>query len=110
MADLWVDPEGLAAVSPQFEKLGEDVNAALQTLRQGIQAERRCWGGDKPGKQFEANYPQGNGTGGVGASLDSLGRLAEVLRTTGDKITSTAGGLRSQDDHTAAQVNNAESS
>jgi hypothetical protein len=36
MTGFWVDPEGLAAVSPQFEKLGDHVNTALPALRQGI--------------------------------------------------------------------------
>jgi hypothetical protein len=97
----------LAAVSPQFEKLGDDLNTALLALRQGIQAEPRCWGGDKPGQQFEANYPQGDNAGGVGACLKSLQQLAGLVQSTGNNITATAGSLRAGDDRNATQVTRA---
>lgn len=101
MAELWADPDRLRAVSPLFEQLGDDVNSALETLRQGIESEGRCWGEDKPGQQFEQNYPQGDGQGSVGECLAALANLATKLKTTGDRITTTANGLQTQDQHNA---------
>ncbi|MGV9540123.1 WXG100 family type VII secretion target [Nocardia beijingensis] len=104
MTGLWADPDRLRAISPQFEQLGDDVNAALERLRQGIQSEGRCWGGDHFGKQFEQKYPQGDGQGSVGECLAALGQLIATLKATGDKITTTADGLQTQDQRNADQL------
>jgi hypothetical protein len=106
MAGLWADPDRLRGVSPQFEQLGEDVNTALDKLKQGLQSEGRCWGTDKPGQQFEKNYPQGDGDGGVGAALSALAQLVTKVKATGDKITTTANTLQNQDQQNANQYKN----
>ncbi|MDR7171233.1 uncharacterized protein YukE [Nocardia kruczakiae] len=96
MVDFFADPERLRAISPQFERLGEEVETALEKLRQGLDAEGRCWGGDRPGTEFEKNYPQ-EGDGSVKQTLDELSALAAKLKSTGDKITGTAGIVQDQD-------------
>jgi hypothetical protein len=104
--ELWADPDRLRAVSPQFEKLGDDVDSALSKLQQGIQAEGRCWGKDKPGQQFEKNYPQGTDKGSVGQCLSSLAALVSVLKATGEKVTAVADGLQTQDRDNATRLKN----
>ncbi|MVU81544.1 WXG100 family type VII secretion target [Nocardia sp. ET3-3] len=97
MSKLWSDPERLHAVAPRFEQLGEEVNTALETLKSGIDAEGRCWGGDAPGKSFEAKYPQGDTDGGVGQALSRLSQLMTLLKGTGDRVSTVATGLQTQD-------------
>ncbi|WP_433657919.1 WXG100 family type VII secretion target [Nocardia sp. CA-128927] len=104
MSNLWADPDRLRAVTPQFEQLGQDVNTALEKLKQGIESEGHCWGKDKPGQQFEKNYPQGDGDGSVGQHLTALAKLADALKSTGERITVTANGLQARDEHNADQI------
>ncbi len=100
MVDFFADPERLRAISPQFEALGEEVETALEKLRTGLAAEGHCWGGDRPGKEFEKSYPQ-DGDGGVNKALTDLQALANVLKNTGDKITGTANIVQNQDQDSA---------
>lgn len=100
VVDFFADPERLRAISPQFESFGEEVETALEKLRNGLAAEGACWGGDKPGKEFEKNYPQ-DGDGGVNQTLASLQQLADVLKNTGNKITGTANIVQDQDQASA---------
>lgn len=104
MSNLWADPDRLRAVSPQFAQLGEDVASALATLRAGLDSEGRCWGGDKPGQQFEKNYPQTDGPGNVKDFLAALTGLSEKVKATGDKITGTADALQTQDRDNADRI------
>ncbi|NKY86480.1 WXG100 family type VII secretion target [Nocardia veterana] len=100
MVDFFADPERLRAIAPKFEQLGEDVETALEKLRRGLEAEGRCWGGDRPGTEFEKNYPQ-EGDGSVKQTLDELAALAATLRETGNKITGTANLVQNQDQASA---------
>ena len=100
MVDFFADPERLRAISPKFETLGENVETALEQLRQGLQAEGKCWGGDDPGKEFEKNYPT-DGEGGVNETLTALAQLAEKVKAAGNKITSTANIAQNQDQQSA---------
>jgi hypothetical protein len=104
MGELWVDPDRLRQVSPHFEQLGEDVNSALETLKQGLHSEGRCWGTDGPGRQFEKGYPQGDVPGGVEGTLKALAQLVTKLKATGDKITTTANGVQNQDHQNARSI------
>ncbi|MGF6885497.1 hypothetical protein ABIA39_003961 [Nocardia sp. GAS34] len=105
MAELWADPDRLRAVSPHFEQLGEEVNTALAKLKHGLQAEGHCWGTDGPGKQFEKGYPQGeDAKGGPEATIKVLAAFVDRLKSTGDKITTTANGLQQQDQQNAATL------
>ncbi|MFE3192742.1 WXG100 family type VII secretion target [Nocardia sp. NPDC059240] len=97
MTDLWSDPDRLHAVAPRFEQLGDEVNTALQTLKSGIGSEGHCWGGDAPGKSFEAKYPQSDADGGVGQALSRLAQLMTLMKGTGDRVSTVATGLRTQD-------------
>ncbi|MBF6171347.1 WXG100 family type VII secretion target [Nocardia blacklockiae] len=103
MTHFWADPERLRAVSPQFELLGEHVDTALTKLREGIEAEGKCWGTDTPGTEFEKQYPQGTGPGSVGESLAALAGLAARLKATGDKITGAANTVQTQDEDSAGR-------
>ncbi|PSR61627.1 hypothetical protein C8259_18980 [Nocardia nova] len=103
MVDFFADPERLRAIAPKFEQLGEDVETALEKLSQGLEAEGRCWGGDRPGTEFEKNYPQ-EGDGSVKQTLDELGALAARLRDTGNKITGTANLVQNQDQASADSI------
>ena len=100
MVDFFADPERLRAISPRFETLGEEVETALEQLRQGLQAEGKCWGGDTPGKEFEKNYPT-DGPGSVNDTLAGLTALAEKVKAAGNKITSTANIVQNQDQESA---------
>ncbi|MEV5651605.1 hypothetical protein AB0L57_25425 [Nocardia sp. NPDC052254] len=103
MVDFFADPERLRAISPQFEALGEEVETALEKLQQGLQGEGKCWGGDQPGKEFEKHYPQ-TGEGSVAETLTELGKLAEKLKGTGNKITGAADVVQNQDQTNADRV------
>ncbi|MFI5780500.1 WXG100 family type VII secretion target [Nocardia sp. NPDC051570] len=103
MANFWADPERLRAVAPKFAELGADVESAVEKLRHGLDSEHRCWGSDQPGKQFEQQYPQGEGPGSVGEALAALGILAGKLKATGDKITGAATAVRTQEQNNAEQ-------
>ncbi|MBV7706485.1 WXG100 family type VII secretion target [Nocardia nova] len=107
MAGMWADPERMRSVAPHFAQLGDDVESALETLRQGIESEGKCWGTDKPGTEFEKNYPQGTGPGSVGEALAALANLAGRLKETGDKITGAANTVQTQDQHNADQYGRA---
>ncbi len=107
MAGLWADPERMRSVAPHFAELGTNVETALETLRQGIEAEGKCWGSDKPGTEFEKNYPQGDGPGTVGEALAALAGLAARLKDTGDRITGAANTVQTQDQHNAEQYRRA---
>ncbi|QIS18260.1 WXG100 family type VII secretion target [Nocardia terpenica] len=104
VVDFWADPDRLRAVAPQFAQLGDDVEAALKKLQQGIASEGPCWGGDKPGQEFQKKYPQGDGPGGTREALAALAKLADTLRATGDKITGSANAAQAQDQHSADQI------
>ncbi|MBO0853548.1 MAG: WXG100 family type VII secretion target [Nocardia sp.] len=103
MPDFFADPERLRAMAPHFEAAAEGVHTALQSLVQGLQAEGRCWGGDRPGKEFEKGYPQ-EGPGSVQEAQDLLKKLADDLSATGNKITGTANTVQAQDQINAAGI------
>lgn len=104
MADFWVDPDRLRAVSPHFEQLGEEVSSALATLKQGLAAEGHCWGKDEPGKQFEKGYPQDDTQNGPADTQKELAAFVDKLKATGDKITTAADGLQQQDEQNAVPL------
>ena len=106
MVDFFADPERLRAISPKFETLGEGVETALEQLRQGLQAEGKCWGGDTPGTEFEKNYPT-EGAGSVNETLAGLTALAEKVKAAGNKITSSANIVQNTDQDSADGIRQA---
>lgn len=94
----------MRAIAPRFAQIGDDIDTALTQLKAGILREGRCWGFDEPGKQFEKGYPQGNEPGGVGYTLDQLGKLAQLLHSVGTQIASNANSIDRQDEHNARQL------
>jgi uncharacterized protein YukE len=98
MKDLWVDPEGLKRSAKGFTEGSRDLAQTHERLAGALAAEGRCWGTDKVGKEFEADYLQpsqgalrmfGRLVEGLSSIKAGLDEMAETHEAAEDRSTST---------------------
>ena len=56
MTGFEVDPTALRAASPKFSATGDKLHTAWEALRNVLDANNGCWGGDEAGQEFAKSY------------------------------------------------------
>ncbi|GAB2721991.1 WXG100 family type VII secretion target [Nocardia thraciensis] len=94
------DPDAMRATQPKFAALADTVKTALADLRQVIDAEGECWGGDETGQAFAKNY-----TPGVTEGTANIEKFAGAVTSFGDKVVSAANSLQQGEQSSTSSVN-----
>lgn len=100
MSELWVEPEGLKRAARGFTEGSRELQQTHDRLDGRLSAEGKCWGTDKTGEQFEADY--------LKSSQDVLavfGELSKRLATIKAKLDTMAANYEAAEDDSTGAVN-----
>ena len=91
--EMRVDPQGLLAAAPRFDRCAQDLEYALGIIRRSIDAEGPSWGTDTAGSTFASTYvPAEDG------ALTALAALVESFSAIGGGLRDTASAFEGTDD------------
>src|SRR5699024_10914496 len=103
MADeMRVDADALRKRSPKFAEAGDKLTTAFEALKGVHQAEDGCWGSDETGAEFGKEYKKG-----WEEAEGAFNELGKLLSNTKDQLNETAAQWDSDDESSAAGIENA---